>query len=83
MTEEMISAYILINMERGYSEKAVKQMSKIENVAKVSVISGDYDIVLRIQVDNLSNLSKVTNEIQSVSGVKNTDTHIIEKEIVE
>ena len=61
----------------------VDEIYQIENVAKVSVISGDYDIVLRIKVDNLSNLSKVTNEIQSVSGVKNTDTHIIEKEIVE
>ena len=77
----MISAYILINMKRGYSDEAVKKLRNIEGVAKVSMIAGEYDIVTRVQVEKLKNLIKVTNKIHSITGVENTETHVIEKEI--
>ena len=81
MGENMINAYILLTMRTGDSEKAISEMRKIENVEKISVVAGEYDIVVRVQVKNLESLLKVTNKIQMIDGVKKTTTQVIEKEI--
>jgi len=77
----MINAYILITMRPGNSDKNIKDMRKLEHVEKISVVAGEYDIVVRVQVENLEELLEVTNEIQMVDGVKKTTTQVIEKEI--
>jgi len=77
----MISAYILITMKPGKTDKAIKEMIKIDNVVKVSVIAGEYDIVVRAQVKNLEELLEVTDKLQMIEGVNKTTTQIIEKEI--
>jgi len=78
----MINAYILLSMEPGDSNKAISEMRKIENVEKISVVAGDYDIVIRVRIKNLESLLNVTNKIQMIQGVKKTTTQVIEKEIV-
>ena len=77
----MINAYILISMQPGNSEKAIKEMRKIENIAKISVVAGEYDIVVRTQVETLEHLLKVTDKIHAIKGVNKTTTQVIEKEI--
>jgi len=77
----MINAYILITMEPGDTDKAISEMRKTENVAKISVVAGEFDIVVRVQVKSLDKLLKVTNKIQMIKGVKKTTTQVIEKEI--
>jgi DNA-binding Lrp family transcriptional regulator len=78
----MINAYILIHIRPGNSDKVIKEMRKIENVEKISVVAGEYDIVVRVYVKTLDRLLKVTNKLQLIDGVKKTTTQIIEKEIV-
>lgn len=68
-------------MRPGDSEKAIAAMRKIEKIAKISVVAGDYDIVVRVQVDSLEDLLKVTDKIQMIRGVKKTTTQVIEKEL--
>ena len=77
----MINAYILIHVKTGSSDKVIKEMRKIENIRKISIIAGDYDLVIRVEVKSLDKLLKVTNKIQMIRGVDKTTTHIIEKEI--
>lgn len=77
----MINAYILISLRPGYSDPAVKEMRKISNVEKISVVAGEYDIVVRLQVKKLGELLKVTNELHMIKGVKKTTTQVIEKEL--
>jgi DNA-binding Lrp family transcriptional regulator len=77
----MINAYILISMRPGKSEKVVKEMRKIENVEKISIVAGDYDIVVRVHVKSLERLLHVTDKLQMIEGVKKTTTQVIEKEI--
>jgi DNA-binding Lrp family transcriptional regulator len=68
-------------MQPGKSDKAIKEMRQIENIAKISIIAGEYDIVVRAQVKNLEELLNVTDKLQMVEGVNKTTTQIIEKEI--
>jgi len=77
----MIHAYILITMRPGNADKAIKEMRKIENVQKISVVAGEYDIVVRVQVKTLEKLLDVTNKLQMIDGVKKTTTQVIEKEL--
>lgn len=77
----MINAYILINMRPGNSDKAIKEMRGIEKIAKISVVAGEYDIVVRAQVRNLEELLKITNKLHMIEGVEKTTTQVIEKEI--
>jgi len=77
----MISAYILIHIKPGNSDKVITEMRKIENVTKISVVAGEFDIVVRVQVRSLDKLLKVTNKLQMIEGVKKTTTQIIEKEL--
>jgi DNA-binding Lrp family transcriptional regulator len=81
MGENMISAYILITIEPGTTNKAILEMKKIENVVKISVVAGEYDVVARVQVKTLEKLLDVTNKIQMIKGVKKTTTQVIEKEL--
>lgn len=77
----MIKAYILIHMQPGDTSKAIIEMRKIENVEKISVVAGEYDIVIRVLVNTLDNLLKVTDKLHMIKGVKKTTTQVIEKEI--
>ena len=56
-------------------------MRVLDKIAKISIIAGEYDIVVRAQVKNLEELLDVTDQIQMIEGVNKTTTQIIEKEI--
>jgi len=77
----MINAYILISMEPGDTNKAISEMRKIENIEKISIVAGEFDIVIRVHVKSLDGLLKVTNNIQMTKGVIKTTTQVIEKEV--
>ena len=68
-------------MKPGNSDKAIKEMRKIENIEKISVVAGEYDIVIRVHIKKMENLLKVTDKIHMIEGVKKTTTQVIEKEI--
>ena len=77
----MINAYILTVLKPGNPERIIEKMRKIENVEKISVVAGEYDIVVRVRVDSLEQLLDVTNQLQLIKGIEKTTTQIIEKEI--
>ena len=77
----MINAYILLSMRTGNSDKTLKEMRKLERVEKISVVAGEYDVVVRVRVETLEQLLEVTNDIQMIEGVTKTTTQVIEKEI--
>jgi DNA-binding Lrp family transcriptional regulator len=81
MGENMINAYILISLRPGNTDEIINDMRKIENVEKISIVAGEYDIVVRVRTKSLENLLKVTNKIQMIDGVKKTTTQIVEKEL--
>jgi len=77
----MIKAYILTEMQPGDYNKAIKEMEKIENIKKISVTAGDYDIIIRAEVSHIKDLMKLTNKIHMIDGVNKTKTQVIEKEV--
>jgi DNA-binding Lrp family transcriptional regulator len=81
MVFKMINAYILISLETGNSKEVIKEMRKIEHIEKISIVAGEYDIVVRVLVKTLEELLHVTDKIHLIKGVKKTTTQVIEKEL--
>ena len=77
----MISAYILVHIKPGNTDRIITKMRKITNVEKISVVAGEFDIVVRVKVKSLDRLLKVTDKLQMIEGINKTTTQVIEKEI--
>jgi len=75
-----IQAYIMTNMHPGEYNKALDEMMKIKFIEKISIVTGKYDIVVKVNVNNLEQLNKLTNELHKINGVEKTNTQVIEKE---
>jgi len=78
----MIKAYILLNMNYRNLKKSLDKMSSFKQIEKISVIAGQYDVIVRVAIENLEELLELTNKIQMINGVEKTTTQIIEKEII-
>jgi DNA-binding Lrp family transcriptional regulator len=77
----LIHAYIFIYTYVGKLESALNEMKKLSNIENITVVTGDYDVIVRAGVESLEDLLELTDRIQLVDGIKKTTTSIIEKEI--
>lgn len=77
----MIKAYILVRTKVGGLEKVLEKAKGIENIENISVVSGDYDLIIKVRVKNLEDLMKITDKLHLIEGIKQTVTYVIEKEI--
>ncbi|MGQ4914703.1 MAG: Lrp/AsnC family transcriptional regulator [Candidatus Asgardarchaeia archaeon] len=77
-----VSAYILINVQIGKSAEVLEKIRNVRGVQSAAFTTGEYDLIIRITVDNLEELYNVTtNEIHKIPGILKTTTFVIEKEI--
>ncbi len=77
----MVKAYIMTCMDPGPFTTTLDEIKKISNVEKISVVTGDYDFVVKVNVKNLGALHRLTNRLQGIRGIQKTTTQVIEKEI--
>ncbi|MHA1219571.1 MAG: Lrp/AsnC family transcriptional regulator [Candidatus Heimdallarchaeaceae archaeon] len=78
-----VSAYIFFIVDLGKTQEVVNALREIPNIVNVAVVTGEYDIVVKILVENLEELFHVTTEkIHMIEGISETQTSVIEKEIL-
>ncbi|MCX8196044.1 MAG: Lrp/AsnC ligand binding domain-containing protein [Acidilobaceae archaeon] len=73
-----VVAFILINVEMG-AEEEVRDilLSQYKNsVTEARITYGEYDLVVKVEVENMAALEKVTTDIRAISGVRRTVTLI-------
>lgn len=71
----MITALVLFKVERGRIPRLANQLGAIQEVVEVLSITGEYDLMAKIQVREYENLSDiVTEKIQNTEGVLETRT---------
>lgn len=66
----MVKAYIMTSMYPGLYTKALDEIKKIDHIEKISVVTCDYDIVVKVNVKNLEHLHKLTSKLHVVNGVE-------------
>jgi DNA-binding Lrp family transcriptional regulator len=73
----MITAIVMINCEVGKVHSVSEALVRLDGVAEVYSISGEYDILAMIRVKEYDALSHVVSEeIARIQGISRTNTHM-------
>ncbi len=71
-------AFVLLNVEAGKCPEVVGKLRKIQGVTSANACWGRPDIFVVVDVPNQTALATtVLNQIQEITGVESTDTHIV------
>ncbi len=71
----MSSAYVLVNCELGYEEAVISQLKLIDAVREVHGTFGAYDILAKVEADEISVLREtITWRIRKIGKIRSTLT---------
>lgn len=71
----MAVGYVLVNVTPGMEIEAYNTIKSLENVDDITVLFGDYDLIVKLVAENLASIAKtVVETIRPVKGVINTKT---------
>jgi DNA-binding Lrp family transcriptional regulator len=71
----VVEAYVLIEAEIGKPRRVAEQLVQIPGVSAVDVLTGPYDLIIRIEAAPVDELGKlVLNHVQAVEGLSRTLT---------
>lgn len=69
----MVKAYVLVVANPGATKQVFAALQKIEGVTGCYEVMGPYDIVVEIEVENLSDVPSIlSNHIRPTPGVEST-----------
>ncbi|UCE09553.1 MAG: Lrp/AsnC ligand binding domain-containing protein [Candidatus Thorarchaeota archaeon] len=75
-----IQAYILMDIEIGHTDDVVEQLRSIVEATRIAITTGDYDIVVLLEVPTLEDLYEITaKRIHKIPGIKETTTAVVAK----
>lgn len=76
-----IKAYVLLKVSSGTEREVCRKISDFDEVLDASIVYGEYDIVAKVNLDELDSLeSFIFEKIKSVPSVVLTDTMIVARE---
>lgn len=75
MSESVIS-YVVINVKRGTEHKVAEKIRTMKSVTEAIVTYGIWDIVARIEGENLNHLNKIVTNIRLIPEIEKTSTLI-------
>lgn len=71
----MISALVLLNVERGKVNETAQNLLEIDGVAEVYSVTGEYDLVAMIRIRRYEDLAEVvTTRMVELPAIKKTNT---------
>ncbi len=69
----MIKAYVLVVANPGATKTVYAALQEIQGVVECHEVMGPYDIVVEIEVENLSDVPPILSDhIRTISGVEST-----------
>ncbi|MHA1155196.1 MAG: Lrp/AsnC ligand binding domain-containing protein [Candidatus Heimdallarchaeota archaeon] len=77
---DVMKAYILINTELGMTNDVLAKLKKIPGIITVAVITGEFDIIARVETVDMNEMYNRTQEVHLIDGIVETTTSIIQKE---
>ncbi|MCC6044817.1 MAG: Lrp/AsnC ligand binding domain-containing protein [Acidilobaceae archaeon] len=78
MASRSVVAYILVNVEVGVENDVRDEIIRRFNraVTEARITYGEYDIVVRVEVDSMKALETIVSSIRAIEGVRRTVTLI-------
>ena len=81
MTEK-VRAYVLMTVEIGKTDDVVEELRHIDEAVRIAVTTGEFDIVILVEVDSLEELYNITvRKMHKIPGIAETTTAVVEKMI--
>jgi len=74
--ETKIVAYVILVVEAGREYEVLRRLMEMDAVSEARVVYGEYDIVARLEVSDLSELERVVMSIRRIPGVERSTTLI-------
>ncbi len=79
---DKVRAYILMRVEIGRTDEVLEELRHIDEAIRIAVTTGEYDIVILVEVDTLEDLYDITvRRMHKISGIAETTTAVVEKMI--
>ncbi len=72
-------AYVIINVKAGTGEEVLEDLVKLEGVTEACLVYGIYDILCKIEVDNMGRLKEAVARIRELDNVRLTQTLLVYK----
>lgn len=78
---DSIHAYIFVHTHDGNVLQILENAKNLKHITSAAAVSGDSNIIVKVRVQTLDQLMKITDKLQLIHGIHQTATHIIEKEV--
>ncbi len=77
-----VITYILVSVDLGVSDNVLRNIIKIKEVISSSVVSGIYDLIVRVETDDLAQLHKITtHKIHKIPHIIRTTSLVVGSEL--
>jgi len=74
-------SYILVTLKSGAERDVCERVSSFEEVIQVDELYGEYDAIVKVRVEDLSQLDKfLTDKLRALPDIFLTTTMIVAKE---
>ncbi len=76
-----VTAYVLVTMKGGAEKELLTKVASFKEVSEVDMCYGEYDAIVKVVVEELSNLDKfLTDKLRSLPDIYLTTTVIVAKQ---
>lgn len=72
----MVLAFVLLNTQSERTESILNLMRTNDKIKEAYIIYGDWDILIKIEVESLPELTKLVMSFRKEDGIKKTSTLI-------
>jgi DNA-binding Lrp family transcriptional regulator len=77
--KEMI-VFVIAEVESGMEQEVSEEMTTIEGVTEVYIITGEYDLLAKMEIDNLEDaMDLIMGRIRNINGIEETRTILAKK----
>ena len=74
----MVRAYVLVKIEAGRAKEILESLRVIQSVVQADAVTGPVDLIVQVEAADPKSLAElIFRSIQTVAGVKETDTRIV------
>ena len=70
----MVDMYVLVVCNLGRTEAITSELRKVDHVKEVQMLSGLYDIIVKLSGPSTNDLEYVYSKIRHIDGIKTTST---------
>ena len=71
-----VTSYVLVVTEVGKEHEVVQELQKIEGVSVAQTVYGEFDVITKVDCENLKDLDAAITRIRKISGIIRTMTLI-------